>query len=208
MHVTLKRRRSCRPGVMQPGSKRSMAQHVADSDNPLVQATAVRLLQGCSSPRERLQRLVSYVRDDILFGFPPYGDMTAASDTIRMGIGQCNTKGTLLLALCQAAGIPARLHFAPIRKNIQRGLYTGIWYELLPKYLSHAWVEVKLRPANFDVTAGPRDFLKSKPMTRVPDSTSTQISSSRWTPSREMTVCGPSLWTTTALIATATAPVP
>jgi Transglutaminase-like superfamily len=121
-----------------------MAEHLVDSDNPLVQATAVRLLQGCSSPGERLQRLVSYVRDDILFGFPRHGDMTAASDTIRMGIGQCNTKGTLLLALCQVAGIPARLHFAPIRKSIQRGLYTGIWYELLPKYLSHAWVEVEI----------------------------------------------------------------
>lgn len=70
--------------------------------------------------------------------------MTCASETLRLGIGQCNTKGTLLLALCRAAGIPARLHFAPIRRSIQRGLYTGVWYLLLPRHLSHAWLEVKL----------------------------------------------------------------
>jgi transglutaminase-like putative cysteine protease len=68
---------------------------------------------------------VSFVRDDIKFGFPPAADWTSASETLQLGIGQCNTKGTLLLALCDAAGIPARLHFAPIRRSIQRGLLYG-----------------------------------------------------------------------------------
>ena len=87
---------------------------------------------------------MSFVRDDIAFGFPPAGDMTAASETLRLGVGQCNTKGTLLLALCDAAGIPARPHFAPIRRSIQRGLYTGAWYLLLPRCLSHCWLEVEV----------------------------------------------------------------
>ena len=84
---------------------------------------------------------MSLVRDGIRFGFPPAADWTSASDTLQLGIGQCNTKGTLLLALCDAAGIPARLHFAPIRRSIQRGLYTGLWYLLLPRHLSHSWLE-------------------------------------------------------------------
>jgi Transglutaminase-like superfamily len=117
---------------------------LADADDPLVRKTAARLIQGCGSQREEVERLAAFVRDDIAFGFPPNGDITAASETLRLGVGQCNTKGTLLLALCTAAEIHARLHFAPIRRSIQRGLYTGLWYSLLPRHLSHSWLEVDL----------------------------------------------------------------
>jgi Transglutaminase-like superfamily len=125
-------------------SPESAASRLADAEHPLVRATVQRLSEGCATPHEQLERFVLFVRDEIRFGFPPDGDMTSASDTLRLGIGQCNTKGTLLLALCQAAGIPARLHFAPIRRSIQRGLYTGVWYVLLPRYLSHAWLEAQV----------------------------------------------------------------
>jgi transglutaminase-like putative cysteine protease len=106
----------------------SVTGRLADATHPAVRDAAARLAEGCASPRQQLERFVLFVRDDIRFGFPPDGDLTAASGTLALGIGQCNTKGTLLLALCRAAGIPARLHFAPIRRSIQRGLYTGAPY--------------------------------------------------------------------------------
>ena len=117
---------------------------LADFNDPLVRETAARLTNYLPDVRSKLGALFDYVRDDIEFGFPPKGDLTAASETIRLGIGQCNTKGTLLLALCKAAGIPARLHFSLIRKDIQRGLFEGLAYRLLPPRLSHAWLEVEL----------------------------------------------------------------
>jgi hypothetical protein len=117
---------------------------LADFNDPLVRETAARLTDDLPDIRAKLEALFYYVRDDIEFGFPPRGDLTAASDTIRLGIGQCNTKGTLFLALCKAAGIPARLHFSLIRKDIQRGLFEGLAYRLLPPELSHAWLEVEL----------------------------------------------------------------
>jgi hypothetical protein len=104
----------------------------------------VRLSSGCASPRQQFGRFVDFVRDDIRFGFPPEADFTSASETLRLGIGQCNTKGTLLLALCRAADIPARMHFAPVRRSIQRGIYTGVWYALLPRRISHGWIEVNV----------------------------------------------------------------
>ena len=36
------------------------------------------------------------------------GDIVRASETIRLGVGQCNTKATLLVALARAAGLEAR----------------------------------------------------------------------------------------------------
>ncbi len=117
---------------------------LADFDDPLVRETAALLTKGVPDVRGKIERLFYYVRDDIKFGFPPRGDLTAASETIRLGIGQCNTKGTLFLALCKAAGIPARLHFSLITRDIQRGLFEGFAYRLLPPLLSHAWLEVEV----------------------------------------------------------------
>lgn len=117
---------------------------LADADHSLVRATVSRLTQQVPDTRGKVESLFYYVRDDIRFGFPANGDLTPASETIRLGYGQCNTKGTLFLALCKAAGIPARLHFSLINKNIQRGLFHGVAYWLLPKRLSHAWLEVEI----------------------------------------------------------------
>jgi hypothetical protein len=117
-------------------------QRLADYDNPLVREIAERLISDANTVREKLYRLFHYVRDDIKFGFPRDGDLVKASGTIRLGKGQCNTKGTLLLALCKAVGIPARIHFSSIKKEIQRGLFTGLGYKLIPPLLSHSWIEV------------------------------------------------------------------
>ena len=117
---------------------------LADADDPLVRETAMRLTGGEASVRGKVLRLFLYVRDEIKFGFTEEGDLVTASSVIRRGIGHCNTKATLLLALCKAAGIPARIHFALIRKEIQHGFFTGIAYWLLPPQISHSWIEVEV----------------------------------------------------------------
>lgn len=117
---------------------------LADHTHPLVIETAARLTGCATTSREKFSRLFEYVRDDVKFRFPEDGDFVSASDTIRLGYGQCNTKATLLLALCGASGIPARIHFSLISKEIQKGFFTGILYWLLPKKVSHSWIEVEM----------------------------------------------------------------
>lgn len=116
----------------------------ADVDDPLVRRTAAELTAGLTDPVQKLEGIFGFVRDDILFGFPPEGDFVKASQTIERGYGQCNTKGVLILALCQAADIPARLHFSGITKEIQHGFFRGVFYKLMPKEISHSWLEVEL----------------------------------------------------------------
>lgn len=108
---------------------------LVDYGHPLVRETVARLTRGEVSLRGKLEKLFYYVRDEIRFGFPKNGDLVKASDTIRLGMGQCNTKGVLFFSLCKAAGIPARIHFSLIKKEIQRGLFTGIGYALMPSLL-------------------------------------------------------------------------
>ncbi|MBP7736523.1 MAG: transglutaminase family protein [Spirochaetes bacterium] len=115
---------------------------LSDYDDPMVKSKAADLVRGETTIRGKLEKLFYYVRDDIDFGFTADGDIIKASEIIKLGMGQCNNKGTLFLALCKAVSIPARIHFSLIRKEIQAGLFTGIFYRLLPPLLSHSWIDV------------------------------------------------------------------
>jgi Transglutaminase-like superfamily len=117
---------------------------LANYQHPLVRETAARVTAEQTALRGKLERLFAYVRNDIAFGFPLEGDLVKASDVIRSGQGQCNNKTTLFLALCRAADIPARIHFSLIGKEIQRGLFEGLAYWLMPGKLSHSWLEVEI----------------------------------------------------------------
>ena len=117
---------------------------ISDYNHPLVIETAERLCNGRENAVEKLEAFFYFVRDEIKFGFPPDGDFVRASDVIKSGVGQCNNKSALLNALCMAAGIKSRIHFSLIKREIQAGLFGGLFYRKMPERLSHSWVEVEL----------------------------------------------------------------
>jgi len=125
----------------------------ADYKNPIVQAKAIELTKNTKTIAEKLQNIFLYVRDEIKFGYPSTGDLTTASETIRLKLGQCNTKGTLFLALCRAIGIPARIHYSTVDKEIQHGLFPSWAYNRFPQNISHSWVEIKYQNKWIDVDA-------------------------------------------------------
>lgn len=90
---------------------------------------------------ERVKAVYNYVRDEILFGYNLSDDISA-SQVLKDGYGQCNTKSTLLMALLRAVEIPNRIHGFTIDKALQKGAITGVWYKLAPKNILHSWVEV------------------------------------------------------------------
>lgn len=81
------------------------------------------------------------VKDEILFGYNKRDTLTA-SEVLSDGIGQCNTKSTLLMALFRALGIPCRLHGFTVSKDFQKGATSGIVSFLAPPEIVHTWVEV------------------------------------------------------------------
>jgi hypothetical protein len=90
---------------------------------------------------ERIGAIYDFVRDAIPFGYNRSDDLPA-SQVLADGIGQCNTKGTLLMALLRGSGIPCRLHGFTIDKALQKGAVTGIAYLLAPRSILHSWVEI------------------------------------------------------------------
>ncbi len=90
---------------------------------------------------ERIKSIYNFVRDEILFGYN-VDDSIAASRVLKDGYGQCNTKGTLFMALLRACGIPCRIHGFTISKELQKGAMTGLVYKTAPENIFHSWVEV------------------------------------------------------------------
>lgn len=105
-----------------------------------------------------IKAIYNYVRDEILFGYN-VDDNISASEVLADGYGQCNTKGTLFMALLRACNIPCRVHGFTIDKELQKGAMTGIVYRMAPQNVFHSWVEVLLDNTWYELEA----FILDKP---------------------------------------------
>jgi hypothetical protein len=93
------------------------------------------------SEKDRILAIYNYVRDEIAFGYNISDDITA-TEVLQDVYGQCNTKGTLFMALLRAVGVPCRIHGFYVDKIIQKGAFKGLFYMQAPKEILHSWVEI------------------------------------------------------------------
>lgn len=114
-----------------------------DVHHPDIEALVARRGWQNLGPYDRIGAVYDFVRNEIAFGYNE-GDELPASRVLADGIGQCNTKSTLLMALLRAVGIPCRFHGFTIDKPLQKGAITGLAYWLAPQRIIHSWVEVSL----------------------------------------------------------------
>lgn len=94
------------------------------------------------STHDRIGAVYDFVRNEIAFGYNRADDIPA-SDVLADGYGQCNTKGTLLMALLRAVRVPCRLHGFTIHKGLQRGVVPELIYPIAPDEILHSWVEIE-----------------------------------------------------------------
>ncbi|AUN19285.1 transglutaminase [Clostridium botulinum] len=90
---------------------------------------------------QKVLEIYNFVRDEIKFGYN-IDDTLPASRVLKDGYGQCNTKGTLFMALLRAVDIPCRIHGFTINKELQNGAMTGLMYKIAPQNVVHSWVEI------------------------------------------------------------------
>ena len=90
---------------------------------------------------EKIGSIYHFVQNDIVFGYN-VSDEIIASEVLKDGYGQCNTKGSLLMTLLRGVDIPCRFHGFTIEKKLQKGAITGIPYMLAPNNIIHSWVEI------------------------------------------------------------------
>lgn len=99
--------------------------------------------QGWNSLEEeaKIRETYDFVRNWISFGYNASDDIPA-SKVLEDGYGQCNTKGTLFMALLRARGVPCRFHGFTIDKALQKGAMPGYLHGIAPQEIIHSWVEV------------------------------------------------------------------
>ena len=90
---------------------------------------------------DKIGAIYDYVQNGILLGYNKY-DNLMATQVMADGIGQCNTKATLIMALLRAVGIPCRLHGTKVTKVFQRSLMPEIMAKMAPPLIVHTWAEV------------------------------------------------------------------
>ena len=126
--------------------------HMLDYDNYKIQEL-IRKREWRELPEfERIRSIYNFIRDEIRFGYN-VDDSIPASKVLKDGYGQCNTKGTLFMALLRAVGVRCRVHGFTIRKELQEGAMTGFVYKQAPKNIFHSWVEVYLEGKWYELEA-------------------------------------------------------
>ncbi len=123
-----------------------------DFSSPAIQALIAQRGWCAMGKFERIRAIYNYVRDEILFGYNT-DDGIPASKVLADGFGQCNTKGTLFMALLRGCGVPCRVHGFTIDKKLQKGAMTGLVYALAPSNVFHSWVEVYLDDVWYELEA-------------------------------------------------------
>lgn len=114
---------------------------IANYNHPSIQSLIQDRGWMALDPFERVGAAYTFVKDEIPFGYNASDDLPA-SDVLKDGYGQCNTKGNLLVALCRALEIPARFHGFTIYKLLQKGAIPSWLYPLAPRKILHSWVEI------------------------------------------------------------------
>lgn len=124
-------------------SKLLAATAIADHDHPDLQALIDARGWRNLDLHGRIGAAYTFVKDEVPFGYNASDDLPASA-VLREGYGQCNTKGTLLVALLRGLGVPARVHGFTIDKALQRGAIPWWLHPFAPRRILHSWVEVEL----------------------------------------------------------------
>jgi len=112
-----------------------------DFNHPQIQSLIQQRKWRDLSQYDAIGAIYNYVRDEISFGYNA-DDRLPASQVLNDGYGQCNTKGTLLIALLRAVGVSSRFHGFTIYNELQRGAIPSYLFFFAPKRIIHSWVEV------------------------------------------------------------------
>lgn len=94
---------------------------MVDFSNPAIQKLIQNMKWKEMGEFERIKAIYNYVRDDVLFGYN-IDDGISASKVLADGYGQCNTKGTLFMALLRAAIFHAEYMVLRLIKDCRKGL--------------------------------------------------------------------------------------
>lgn len=120
---------ACRPRVAAAEASYYLPATMLTTSDDRIIAVARELATIARSQGELAERISDWVADALRYGSGATGVTTTAAQALRVGTGLCQDYAHVMLAICRAAGLPARY----------------VSGHMVAEGGSHAWVEVLLR---------------------------------------------------------------
>lgn len=140
--MTIERTAAAEAIVIEPATAARFCDPTALTSADARIATAARELAAAArDPEDLAERISAWVADALRYAAGATGVHTTAAQALHLGQGLCQDYAHLMLALCRAAGLPARY----------------VSGHMLAEGGSHAWVEVLLPQADGGFRAAPFD---------------------------------------------------
>lgn len=127
---------------------RSRSRWMRNTEQLDIQSTKLRtrmmaITQLLPTSQEKAVAIHDYVKS-LPFGCVADYSQLKAVDVLKLGHGDCFTKGLLMVALLRAASIPARLRFVSLPVHFLRGIVDAeestIMHAMAEVYLDHGWL--------------------------------------------------------------------
>lgn len=121
-----------------------------DSHHPALRERALELTNGAADPSGKARAIYYFVRD-LYYHAAPFENLESyrASSVLAAGHGYCVAKASVFVALCRAAGLPARLLFADVTNHLstprlreRMGTDLFAWHGYAEVSLHGRWVKV------------------------------------------------------------------
>jgi transglutaminase-like putative cysteine protease len=123
---------AARPRVPRDQADRFLQPSALTASDPLIEDVARELNAGCADSFELAERISGWVAGALRYASGATSVSTTAAQALTIGQGLCQDYSHVMLAICRAAGLPARY----------------VSGHMLGEGGSHAWVEVLLPTAD------------------------------------------------------------
>ncbi|MDO9403407.1 MAG: transglutaminase-like domain-containing protein [Polaromonas sp.] len=114
------------------------ATRLLDLGDPKLRIQALRITQMAHNDLQKALAVHDYVKS-LPFGCIAGFDHVPAGAVLRIGRGDCHTKGTLFVALLRSLGIPARLRFVTLPGTFLKGL-VDTTHETITHAIGEVWL--------------------------------------------------------------------
>jgi Transglutaminase-like superfamily len=136
-----------------------------DISSPKVRLWATQLTREVNTDRGKAVAIHDHVKT-LPFGCIAQFMHTKASDVIRLGYGDCHTKGLLFVALLRAVRVPARLRFVTLPTRFLKGVIdTGsqtMTHAIAEVYLDTRWYQTDTYVVDAALSREARELLQAE----------------------------------------------
>lgn len=118
-----------------------------DINHPVIQEAVKQAVGKERHPYWMVRKIFDYICDKIEYNLKPLGGWNPAPTVLKRGTGSCSEYTFIFIAMCRAAGLPARYAGSIVVRGQDKGI-DDVWHRWAEVYLpNYGWIPV-------DVSAG------------------------------------------------------